>query len=359
MKILYVNYVLNQGGIENFTMSISRSLNKENDISYLTIINDNEEFYYEKEIIGMGGKIYKLNKDKIGTIRFIIELIKIFKKNKFDVVHSNIYVASGYIMFAAWIAKISKRITHSHSSYTPKGIKQAIRYKIAKRLINIFSTDKIACSKKAGDALFIKKDYDIVENGICIDDFMYNENTRKIVREKYRIEKDDLLIGHIGRFAKVKNHEFLIKIFNECLQKNNKLKVILVGDGEEKEKIIKLVKELKLEKKVIFTGSVKDPSTYYNAMDLFVFPSMFEGLPYVLVEAQVNGLKIIASDNVSNDSNLIGNITFISLNDKKEWIKQICNDSYTRKTDLKYFKKSYYNIDNTIKKINSIYKGKK
>lgn len=357
MKILYINYVMNQGGIENFIMSASRELVKNNDVSFLTIINSDDKFYYEDEISKMGCKIYKLNKDNMGVFKFILELVEIFKKNKFDIVHSNIYVASGYIMFAAWLANVKVRITHSHSSYTPNGFKQAIDYKIAKILIKLFSTKKIACSVKAGKALFGNSHYEIIENGISINKFKFDNKVRQVVREKNGIKFDEIVIGHIGRFVPVKNHKFLVDIFNECLKVNENMKLLLVGDGEEKEKISSYVKDLNIEKKVIFIGSVPDSSIYYNAMDVFVFPSLFEGLPYALVEAQVNGLNIITSDRVSKDAKLIDNVTFLSLNTpKKAWVNLINEKCKERNFDFSFFEKSYFNIDNMLKKLEEIYK---
>ena len=357
MKILYISYVMNQGGIENFIMSASRKLYTENEVSFLTIIHSDEKFYYEDEINNMNCNLFKVDKIKIGTLKFIIQLVKIFKKEKFDVIHSNIYVASGYVMFAAWLAGIKVRVSHSHSTYVASNFKQKINYKIAKLLVKLFSNRKIACSKEAGTSLFNKSKYDIVENGIDINKFIYDAKKRNEIREKYNIKKDDIVIGHVGRFVKVKNHEFIIRVFKECLKENKNYKLFFVGDGQEMDNIKKLVGKNNITDKVIFVGSVIDPSSYYNAMDVFIFPSLFEGLPYVLIEAQVNGLKIIASENVSRDSNLINNITFLSLNDDiKKWVNKIKINSNNRKSDLEYFEKSYYNIDIMINKLLNIYR---
>lgn len=352
MKILFVNYTMNIGGIESFILNISNELKKQgNEIGILCYRK--EKFILEEEITKNGYKLYKIdNPDIISAFKHFKQLINFFKNNKYDVVHCNTYTDSGYVMIAAFIACVKVRVTHSHTSQQPKSFKQKLKWLFAKILIELFSNRKIACSKVAGDSLYLSKKYDILENGVDVTKYEFNKEIRKKIRKELNINDKEIVIGHVGRFVPLKNHKFIINIFKD-LDKNYKL--VLIGDGPELNNIKEMVKELKLEDRVIFTGNIKNTNEYLNALDLVLFPSFYEGLPVSLIEQQMNGLQIISSNNVSNEVNLFGNVHFFDLEDKETVFKLIKEIGNKRIINNDYFKDSNYNIENTCKKLLDIY----
>ena len=353
MKVLFVNYAMNIGGIESFLLNITRELRSHNiDVDFLCY--HEEEFALEKELTNLGCHFHRLSDpDHTSILKHIKQLKTFFKNNKYDVVHANTYTDSGAVLYAAYLSGISVRVAHSHTSQKPKSFKQKMKWFIAKILIKIFANRKIACSKIAGKSLFIGNKYTILENGVDLSKYIYNKNLRCNIRNKYNIKEDEIVIGHVGRFAKVKNHKYIIDLFSKL---DDNYRLLLVGDGPEFNSIKELVSNYELDSKVIFTGSVFNAYEYFNAMDLILFPSFYEGLPVSLVEAQMNGLQIIASDTVSNEINLFGNVKFFNLNDDVNNVIKLVKEINSRNSNLEYFEKSNYNIKNTYEKLIEIYK---
>lgn len=359
MNILYVNFTMNMGGIETFLMNIIRNFDlKNNRISFLCY--NNCKFDYEEEITKFGCDIFRISNPKnISVFKHFIELYRIIKKGNYNVVHCNTYFDSAYVMLAAKLANVKVRITHSHTSEgsNPKNFKQLLKWDVSRLLINCFSTKKIACSDLAGTALFKKSKFEILENGIEINKFKFNKKIRDELRKKYNVCDDQIVIGHVGRFVNVKNHKFIIEIFKKMILLNPNYRLLLIGDGPEYNNIINLINKYDLNNYIIMTKSVNNAYDFYNMMDILLFPSIYEGLPVTLIEAQVNGLKIIASDTISKSSNIIDNITFLSLNNDVEiWCNNILKNKKRRNDNYKYFECSCYNINNTIKRLIKIYK---
>lgn len=358
MKILFVNYSMNMGGIETFLMNVIRKIDlTKNNVDFLCYLDT--EYDYEKEIKEKGcGLIRISHPDKVNLFKHISQLISVMKNNKYDVVHCNTYFDSGYVMLAAKLCNIKVRVTHSHTTQgkSPKSFIQRIKWGISRFMINSFSNVKISCGQEAGIALFKKSNFTIIENGVNIENFIYNENYRRELRKEYNIKDNQLVIGHIGRFAEVKNHKFIVKIFAKMAKQNDNLRLMLIGDGPEFDNIKKLIADYGIEDKVILTGNVMDNYKYFNVIDCLFFPSLYEGLPVTFVEAQINGLNIVASNTISKQSNLIGNVTFLGLEQKEEdWIKTIQEKIKYRNFDNEYFMKSNYNLNNMVSKLLDTY----
>ena len=197
----------------------------------------------------------------------------------------------------------------------------------------------------------------IIHNAIDLEKFKFNKTIRNEIRKKLNISPDEIVVGNVGRFTDQKNHEFLIDVFNELYNKNSKYKLLLIGTGK-KEKFIKAkVKKLKLNKNVLFMGYKSNSNEYMQAMDLFVFPSKFEGLGIVLIEAQANGLICFTSkDRVPYDAKVSKLLNFIPLkNNKEEWAEEILKADIKRKNVEKQIKEKGYNIKDEIKKIEKLY----
>lgn len=357
--ILHVNTTMNIGGIETLLLNISKKIDK-NKYKFIFLCYKNEKYDLEEAINQLGFEFIKIsNPNMISKLKHLKEIIKVLKENKVDIIHIHTYFDSAYVSLAARICKIKKIIVHSHTTIGKdyNGIKERITHWILKKIICFCSTDCIACSKEAGESLFLNKKFIILENGIDLKKFSFNNKKRKEIRSIYNVEKDEILIGHIGRFNIAKNHEFMIEVFKKIVEQNSKFKLMFVGNGELKDKIMKKVKNYHLTDKVIFTGEIVEVQDYYNAFDSFLFPSIFEGLGISLIEAQANGLTCLVSENVPKAAKLTNTVIYINLNDGyQEWASILLNCSKEHSCEnLKLMESSAYNIDTIVEKLETIY----
>lgn len=344
---------MNFGGVEQFMMNIYRNINKKNFRLIFMCYHNNQ--YFEKEIKDTGSNIYYVEEPKkIGVLKFIKEVKKIIKEEHVDVVHIHTYHNSIFPLIASKMANVKKRIVHSHSKWVAKNLVRKIYWFLCKIGINMLVTDKLACSNEAGKRLFFGN-FQVIPNGIELNKFYYNEEFRNVIRKKYKIKDSDIVLGHVGRLDPVKNHLFMLEVLEKLIKINPSYKMMFVGEGNELDNINKYIKEHCLEENVILVGGVEDAYKYYNAFDLFLLPSIEEGLGIVLIESQVNGLSSLASVNVPREVNESGNIKFLELNTDL-WVKEILNSNFSRNDVLEYVKKSKYNINNTVTMLEKIYK---
>ena len=310
-----------------------------------------------------GGHVYKLGLDFLPgkSRKLIYEPIKQFlKKHSYDVVH----VHSGSISVLAYAAKaarksgIAKVIVHSHAS----GI-ESLKHKIIRFVFGFMLrknvTDFLACSEEAGVMKYssdvVRKKLVVIKNGIDIDKYKYNAAKRERIREELGLEKN-FVLGHVGRFSEEKNHEYLVDVFDKIYKQILNSKLLLVGDGELQVKIQDKVKELGLEASVIFVGNVDNVQDYYQAMDVFVFPSRCEGLPFVTVEAQTAGLPCVISKGAPETVKLTDNVFRIDLADKQSWIdKIVALRNVRRSNDSESVRKAGYDIRDTAEQIRELY----
>lgn len=229
-------------------------------------------------------------------------------------------------------------IAHSHNSSTP-GLLRNILHRLNKPRILHYATDFFACSKVAGKWLFDEKTmqsdrFHIIHNALHVEKFFYNETTRQKIREELGVE-NRFVVGHVGRFEEQKNHEFLIDIFNEIAKEREDAVLLLIGDGELKEQITAKVQEYAIENQVQFLGVRKDIPQLWNAMDVFVFPSLFEGLPLVALEAQASGVCSVMADTISKEVKITDAVTFLPLaHNEKEWKECILEPGDAGRTEV-------------------------
>lgn len=362
LRILQITGTMNMGGIENFLINLYRCIDRSK-IQFDFIINDTgKENIFEKEIEILGGKIFKIpsivNK---GHFAYIKTLRKIFRENNYQIVHSHYNTISGFILNEAKKCGIKNRIAHSHTA-PGKDIRYTRLsgfYKMySKSLINKNSTLRFACSKEAGQWLYGNNDFKIIKNGIIAKKYIYDIKIRENKRKELNLLKNDIVISHIGSFSDVKNHNFIIRIFNELVKLNSNYKLILVGDGELRTEIEKQVKNLNLIERVLFLGIRQDVNELLQAFDLFLFPSLYEGLPVTMIEAQASGLKSFISDTISKEVDLNCKlIEWLSLNKSaKEWAVYIDNNKkYERKNTFEKIKVAGYDSEENAKKIEKLY----
>lgn len=336
------------GGVEAFIMNYYRNIDRTK-VQFDFIIDSDSKVVPREEIEKLGGRIIEIPPyQKIFS--YIKELKKVLKENKYRIVHSHLNALSVFPLFTAYLAKVPVRIAHSHSTTNKKEWKKNIVKSILKPFSKVFATDYFACSEHAARWLFGSKTFEqgkvkIIHNAIDVDKFKYNEETRNKVRKELQIE-NKFVLGHVGRFVKQKNHDFLIDVFNEVYKENNNSVLLLVGDGPLEEQIKQKVKKLNLEDAVYFLGIREDVNELMQAMDVFVFPSLYEGLGIVLIEAQASGLKCISSTEVPTEVKETDLIKFIDLGAENitNWRDYILKENERIKSSNEIIKKANYDI---------------
>ena len=323
MKILQVGLGNNPGGVEAFVMNYFRELAKQG-ISF-DFVSMYGTIAYEAEILHLGGRVFyvpNVKKDYFGYVKAFRELLR---KEQYDVVHVNMLSAANILpLRLAKEAGVKKVIAHSHNASAPGAIRKILDKRNRPKL-NRYADEKFACSETAGRWLFGDDAYErgevtLVANAIETEKYGFSLENRQIIRTRLGL-KEELLIGHVGRFQVQKNHEAIARIFGEICKKESYARLCLIGDGELKEQIGQKFQEMGILDKVIFSGVCPDVERYLSAMDVFLFPSLFEGLPFTLLEAQANGLPCLIADTITREVVLSEeNVRSLSLEESdKKW----------------------------------------
>lgn len=335
LRILHLpNTLSKKSGIMSFIMNYYRVIDKER-IQFDFLVFDTIEDNYEEEIVKLGGRIYKINNSASkNPLHIQKEVNKFFKENKnvYSIIH---YHAISIWHFALKIAKkhsVSHIISHSHATmYSDKKI-SAIRNRFLINKMKTYSDYYFACSEAAGrflygDSLFDEGKVKVINNAVDCLKFKYDEIQRDNIRKKLGVN-NELLIGHVGRFNEQKNHLFLIDIFHAVLEKEPNAKLVLVGEGHLRKTVEEKVERLKIEDNVFLLGRRNDVPDVLSAIDIFLLPSLFEGLPFVGVEAQASGLPIVLSESITKEIGL-NNYMYISLNMSADyWAEKILSINY-------------------------------
>lgn len=351
------------GGVESVVMNYYRHIDRTK-IQFDFICDEDSTNIPYEEIEKLGGRVILIPPYQ-KLFKYHNKLKKILKDGNYKIVHSHINTLSIFSLFAAKCAGVPVRIAHSHSTTNKKEKKKNLLKQALRPFSKEFATDYMCCSELAGRWLFGNKEYDkgnvyLLNNAIDLDKFKYDEKIRSEKRKKLNISNDTLVIGHVGRFVEQKNHRFLIDIFNEIHKQNSNFILLLAGQGPLMEEIKSKVESLGLEKFVIFLGQIDDADKLYQAIDIFVLPSLYEGLPVVGVEAQATGLLCELSSNMTKETKILDTTRFISLDKSaKEWASIILDDyiKFKRYDTTADITKSNFNIKKeTIKLENKYYK---
>ena len=349
------------GGVEAVTINYYRNIDK-NKVQLDFICDEDSTNIPYEEIERMGGKVIIIPSYS-KPFKYHKALKRVLKEGNYKIIHSNINTLSVFSLFAAKCAGVPVRIAHSHSTTNKKEKKKNLMKQVLRPFSKVFATDYMCCSELAGRWLFGNKEYDkgnvyLLNNAIDLDKFKYKESLRKTKRKELGIKDDTLVIGHIGRFVAQKNHDYLIDIFNEIHKKNNNAILLLAGQGPLMEDIKNKVKELNLEDSVKFLGQRNDANELYQAFDVFLLPSLYEGLPVVGVEAQAAGLLCYLSDDMTKETKVLDITKFMSLNNTpEEWADNILDDvkKYKRIDTSKEMTAKNFNIKEEAKKLEEYY----
>ncbi|MFD0771217.1 glycosyltransferase family 1 protein [Bacillus sp. CGMCC 1.60114] len=325
LRILHVVVNMNRGGAETLIMNLYRNLDRSKvQFDFLTC----KEGVFDEEIVELGGKVHRVPYiTDVGHMRYMKALNTFFASHQeYRIVHSHMDKMSGFVLRSAKKAGIPIRIAHSHNTSSEGGVAAKMYKWYAGKFILSCATHLLACSNAAAQWLFADKATaaKLVKNGIECDRFSFSPNIRKQVREELQLHQDTFVVGHVGRFAHQKNHSFLIDIFAQLIKLKPNSILLLAGDGPLRLEIEKKVEELNLGNNVKFLGVRSDIEKLLQAFDVFVFPSIHEGLPVTLIEAQGAGLPCMISDAITQEVDMGMNLVeYISLTDKEIWIEKL------------------------------------
>ncbi len=356
IRILYVNGgLMHRGGIESFMMNYYRHFDRSL-VQIDFIVHGDGYGEYDEEIMALGGNIYHVPVKSKHPFRYAGEVKKVIKAGGYQIIHSHADAMSGWILKIAKECGVPVRIAHSHNTdhLTKNPIKRFLN-DMAKKDIQKYATHLFACSNMAGAWLFGKKDFTVVNNAIDLCKFVYSNGVRTRIRKQFNIGANEFVIGHVGRFDRQKNHEFLIMVFAEYAKINPKAKLLLVGDGELRTEIEPLIATYDIQDRVLLTGVRSNVNEIYSAMDVFVLPSHFEGLPVVGLEAQANGLPCLFSSGVTKESQVTDNAQFLDLS-VELWVAALKESEKATRLDGKSsLVEAGYDIEVESKKLQEFY----
>lgn len=337
-------------------MNLYRNINREKiQFDFLT----HREGIFDDEIKKLGGRIYQLDYiTKIGYFKYKKQLETFFKKHtEYKTIHVHLNQVSGIVLEVARKQNIRKRIVHSHNTQNTNLFVVKLYKCYLQSKINKNATIRLACSEKAGKWLYKKANFTVIPNGIEMEKFRFNTGNRDKIRKELNIANETIVIGNIARFDQQKNHLFLIDVFYEYLKLVNCAMLILIGEGILEENIRSKIKDKGIEDKVKFLGIKKDVEKYYSAFDYFVFPSLYEGLGIVLIEAQASGLKTYTSKGrVPEEAEISDYLKYIPLEENpKQWAQEIGKSNIYERKNIKL--SDNYDIRKIVNQIEKIYEG--
>lgn len=301
---------MNYGGVEMVVMNYYRHIDRTK-VQFDFFALEGSAVPQREEIERLGGRVYIVPK-YTHLSAYEKEIIRLFKQNQYKIVHSHMNTLSVFSLWGAKKAGIPNRIAHNHSTAGKGETKKNIIKYALRPFAKIYPTKLCACSQYAGEWLYGKNtEFQVFNNAIDLSRYSYDPQKAATVRKELGLE-DKLVVGHIGRFCYQKNHDFLIDIFNEIHKQRQEAVLLLIGEGELEQDIRNKVKKLGLTDSVRFMGKQKDTSKFYQAMNCFVLPSRYEGLPVVGVEAQAAGVPCVMADVVTPETKILESTAFVS-----------------------------------------------
>lgn len=357
IRVLHVFAALDSGGVANFAMNTYRRIDREK-IQYDFAITGGEKSLMDDEAEALGARMFYFD-----TNRSAVDNLKDILRNEgpFEAVHSHVFFYSGLLLREAKRCGVPIRIAHAHNAHTGESssfVRKAYEASM-RRLIRSNATVMMGCSEKAcryvfGENCLSDSCAMVMPDGIDCERFAFNEEIRKKVRTEYGLE-NKFTVGHVGHFNPAKNHEKILSVFARLAEKREDVALLLVGNGELESDVRSKAEELGLADKVVFAGAHKDVENMYQAMEVFLFPSRYEGFGMAMIEAQANGLACVASDVVPEDTNADGRAVYLPLDESDElWASAIENAPCRASKNADTVKK-HFDIECTAKNLEEIY----
>ncbi|MDO4333571.1 MAG: glycosyltransferase family 1 protein [Eubacteriales bacterium] len=354
-RILQIVTYMGRGGLETMLMNYYRHIDREK-MQFDFLVHRLERADYDDEIEALGGKIYRLPYLNPFSFSYLKELNNFFEEHKeYRIVHSHLDCMSSVPLKAAKMHGIPVRIAHSHNSNQDRNLKYIMKL-VYKSKIPAVATTLFACSEDAGGWMFGNHPYRILANAIDAKAYSLNQQRRRRLRAQFGLQ-DNLTVGHVGRFRAQKNHTFLIDIFYEIKNRIPDARLLLVGDGDEETAVRKKVEKSGLQNSVLFLGARNDVAELMQIMDVFVLPSLYEGLPVTVIEAQASGLPCLISDKVPIECKKTDLVQQVPLSaDVKIWADAVTASVQAERRDTyEEIKESGFDISENAKWLQEFY----
>jgi len=359
--LIRILHVLDKISIDSGVSAVVMNYYEKLDHGKLTfdfMINEDTNAATRAYIESKGSKIYLMPRLKVAnTFRYIKALKAFYKNHEYQIIHG--HVANSAVFYLGLAKKVPYRIIHSHSVKSSDIFWKRIRNWFLTRFIKFTANNYIACSKEAATFLFGKNaNATIIHNAVDVERFSFDESARADTRDMLGLKNEHCVIGHIGRFSAVKNHGFLLDAFSEVYSKNTFTRLMLIGEGELYGETVRKAEKLGIKQAILFVGVTEKIGAHLSAMDVFVLPSLFEGLGLAGVEAQASGLKVLASENVPKEIDVTGNVEFLKL-DRSIWAKKLLSapGNGERAKQAEKVKGSRFDIETQVKILCSYYEG--
>lgn len=363
IRVLHVVSQMNRNGLESRIMDIYRHIDRTK-IQFDFLTHRLTPGQFDEEIQSLGGKIYYLPPIRPQKLMsYIHSLDRFFAEHSYTIVHAHLNSYCTWVLGAAERAGVPVRIAHSRNSGMDHNWKAIFKF-LSKQFVNGPATHKFACSRQAGEWLFGKRgiappnQFMVIPNGFDIRKFSFSEEKRQHFRESLGLTSE-LAVVHVGRITYQKNHPFLIKVFHKLLAFHPDAKLFLFGNGDLSDAVKQQCCDLGIEDRVVFMGNVPNVGDYLSAMDVMVFPSVYEGFGTVVIETQCNGLPTIASNVLPEDTKITECMEFLSLkkNTPREWAQEIerLSNAVVRKDRTDEIKAAGYDIRDTYRILSEFY----
>ena len=366
IRILHILGKMNLGGAESRTMDLYRHVDRDR-VQFDFLVHTNETCYFDREIEKLGGHIYCVPRFRIYNFFSYRKALKDFFNvhNGFRAVQGHMTSTASIYLPIAKKAGIPITIAHARSAGVDQGVKGKftlwMRRKLAQKADYLFTCSEIAGRAVFGDQAVDQGKTTFIPNAIDCSAFSYNEKKRLEIRQELGIEKK-YVIGHVGRFHYAKNHEYLLQIFAELCRMKEKKKnkdyvLLLLGEGNRMEGIKELAGQLGVLDQVIFLGNKANVYDYYQAMDYFVYPSRFEGLPGTMVEAQASGLRCLMSDSICREVVVTNLVKTMNISETPEaWARCIMQSiDYERASHVKEMQEAGFDVSAQAEKMMNFY----
>ncbi len=327
-KILMVTPVMDIGGAEKVARDIALEAPGEQFAFHYLILKD-KVGKYEEQLLEHGCKSFHVPEPSESYVNYVKNLLRIMRQERYDAVHAHTMFSIGWVMLAAKLRRIPVRVSHAHSALdNGDGLVKRVYEAVMRLLINSCATELVACGVAAGQRLYGKRAYDrrglLVRNGIDTGAFRYDDSKGQAIRREWGFA-DRFVIGHAGHLLDVKNQSFLIDLMPKILEKKPDALLLLLGDGPDRAMLEEKITQKQLHHCVKLTGNVSNVGDFLSAMDVFAFPSLYEGMPLALLEVQANGLPCVLSDRVPEDVVLTDLMTRLPLEAPERWLEPICS----------------------------------
>ncbi len=347
-RMLHIVGSMSPSGIGNYIMNVYRNIDRKK-VQFDFIVHEHRDVSFDEEIRRLGGRLFYVTRKSVSPVKNFREICRVVRRGRYRIVFRHTDTSTVALdLLAAMLGGARVRIAHSHSTSTP-GVRM---HKLFQPMLNMLCTRRFACSERAGKWLYGDRPFEVIINAIRLDEFAFDPALRERMRQKEGLGSG-LVIGHVGNLLPVKNHLFMLEIMAEVVKRKKDARMLFVGDGEMRVQIEELRNKLGLEKQVILTGVRTDTAALLQAMDVFLFPSRYEGLPIAVVEAQCSGLPCLLSDVITKDVDVTDAIVRMPLSaSPATWAERILEVALRRRTasDERLFAKKGFDIRQMVKR---------